>query len=48
LPSAQKDKPVAASVGLDYCNRLFAIERQLKDSSDAERYEKRLEKGNVN
>ena len=44
LPKAQKDKPVAASVGLDYCNRLFAIERQLKDSSDAERYEKRLEK----
>ena len=44
LPAAQKDKPVAASVGLDYCNRLFAIERQLKYVSDKERYDKRLEK----
>jgi transposase/uncharacterized coiled-coil protein SlyX len=44
LPTAQKDKPVAASVGLDYCNKLFAIERQLKDKSDKERYEIRLEK----
>lgn len=43
LPDAQKDKPVAASVGLDYCNKLFTIERQLKDISDKERYEKRLE-----
>ena len=34
LPTAQKDKPVAASLGLDYCNKLFAIERQLKDVSD--------------
>jgi len=31
-------------VGLDYCNRLFAIERQLKYVSDKERYDKRLEK----
>ena len=45
LPTAQKDKPVAASMGLDYCNRLFAIERQLKkDISAKERYDKRLEK----
>ena len=43
LPTAQKDKPVAASVGLDYCNRLFAIERQLKELSSQEHYEKRLE-----
>jgi len=43
LPTAQKDKPVAAKVGLNYCNRLFAIERQLKDKSVKERYEKRLE-----
>jgi hypothetical protein len=43
LPATQKDKPVAASVGLDYCNKLFAIERQLKDVSDTKRYEKRLE-----
>lgn len=43
LPTEQKDKPVAASVGLDYCNRLFAIERQLKELSSQERYERRLE-----
>jgi len=43
LPVEQKDKPVAASVGLDYCNKLFAIERQLKDVTDEERYTKRLE-----
>jgi transposase len=43
LPTEQKEKPVAASVGLDYCNRLFAIERQLKELSSQERYERRLE-----
>lgn len=43
LPAEQKDKPVAASVALDYCNKMFAIERQLKDISNQERYEKRLE-----
>jgi len=45
LPAEQKNKPVAASEGLDYCNQLFAIERQLKDKdiSDQERYKRRLE-----
>lgn len=43
LPASHKDKPVAASVGLDYCNKLFDIERQLKDKSNEERYAKRLE-----
>lgn len=43
LPAEQRDKPVAAGIGLDYCNKLFAIERQLKDLPDGERYEKRLE-----
>jgi len=43
LPVEQKDKPVAASIGLDYCNKLFAIERQLNDVSNEERYTKRLE-----
>lgn len=44
MPTAQKNKPVAASEGLNYCNQLFTIERQLKDRdiSDEERYEKRL------
>ncbi len=44
LPPEQKDKPVAASIGLDYCNRLFAIERQIKDLSSQERYDIRLAK----
>ena len=43
LPADQKDKPVAGAIGLDYCNRLFAIERQLKDLPNKKRYEKRLE-----
>lgn len=42
LPAEQKNKPVAASAGLDYCNQLFAIERQLKDVPDKQRYEERL------
>ena len=44
LPAAQKDKPVAAQIGLKYCNRLFAIERQLKNVSNEERYQERLER----
>lgn len=43
LPPTQKGKPVAASVGLDYCNKLFAVERQLKDRSTQERYAERLQ-----
>ena len=43
LPPDQKDKPVAAAIGLGYCNQLFDIERRLKEVSNRERYEKRLE-----
>ncbi len=43
LPAEQKDKPVAASIGLGYCNKLFTIERQLKPLTNQERYAKRLE-----
>ena len=43
LPSQHKDKPVRVSVGLEYCNQLFAIEQQFKDVADEERYVKRLE-----
>jgi transposase len=43
LPADQKDKPVIASVGLDYCNKLFTIERELKDISNEERNAKRRE-----
>lgn len=38
LPSAEQKKPSAARTGLDYCNRLFAIERGLKEKSAEERY----------
>jgi transposase len=44
LPADQKDKPVAAKVGFEYCNKLFAIERQLTDVSAEERYQQRLQK----
>ncbi|MHB0929682.1 MAG: IS66 family transposase [Candidatus Nanopelagicales bacterium] len=42
LPASDRDRPSAARTGLEYCNRLFAIERGLKTSSVEERYETRL------
>lgn len=42
LPDELKDKPVAAKVGLDYCNRLYSIEHKLEDVTDQERFEERL------
>ena len=42
LPADQKGKPVAAQTGLDYINRLFDIERTLKDVTAQVRYEQRL------
>jgi transposase len=42
LPTNKHDKPVAAKKRLDFCNRLFAIERELKDSTPKERYTARL------
>lgn len=44
LPQDQKDKPVAAKTGLDYCNRLFTLERSFNDLTAEERYAKRLDK----
>jgi transposase len=44
LPTNQKDKDVAAKSGLNYCDRLFSIERDLKTVSDQERFEQRVEK----
>lgn len=44
LPPDQKDKPVAARTGLDYCNDLFRIEQDLKDATPEWRYQQRLEK----
>lgn len=44
LPVEQKNKPVEAKMGLDYCNRLFAIEKKISEASNQERYDTRLEK----
>lgn len=43
LPTTSRDGPVTAKVGLDFCNRLFKIERGLKDATPEERYHGRLE-----
>lgn len=42
--SANSTKPVTATEGLQFCNKLFSIERDLKESDPKDRYERRLEK----
>lgn len=42
MPKIQKDTPTVAEEGLEFCNRLFAIERELHDVTPQERYEGRL------
>lgn len=37
LPAAEQKKPTAARMGLEYCNRLFKMERDLKDATPEER-----------
>lgn len=44
LPPGKISAPVTAREGLELCNRLFAIERDLHDLPPEERYLKRLEK----
>ncbi|WP_434075778.1 IS66 family transposase, partial [Moorella naiadis (nom. illeg.)] len=39
LPEDKRHAAVAAREGLEYCNRLFAIERDLKDATPEERYQ---------
>ena len=41
---ATSAKLVTATEGLQFCNKLFAIERDLKEMGPEDRYEKRLEK----
>jgi hypothetical protein len=41
LPEDKRNKAVAAQVGLEFCNQLFAIERDLKDATPQERYQAR-------
>jgi transposase len=43
LPEAQREKAVVTQEGLAFCNQLYAIERKLKEASDQERYQARLE-----
>ena len=43
LPETHQDKAVPAKTGLKYCNELYRVEHQLKNLTDQERYEKRLE-----
>lgn len=44
LPDAKRFTPVAAKEGLDFCNQLFAIERDLNKTTPDERYKIRLER----
>ena len=42
MPSTHKDLNVTAKKGLEYCNKLFDIERTLENMSSKERFEERL------
>jgi len=44
MPKNLAGTPCAAQEGLDFCNKLFAIERELHDVTSEERYAKRQEK----
>lgn len=39
---ASSNSPPVSQVGLDYCNKIFAIERDLRDATPQERFEGRL------
>ncbi len=43
LPTGKRHVAVPAKEGLDFCNQLFAIERQFHDATPEERYRVRLE-----
>jgi hypothetical protein len=45
LPKEKQNADVAARHGLEFCNRLFTLERELKKVSDEERYRERLKRG---
>jgi hypothetical protein len=44
LPAGQRNTAVAAKQGLEFCNRLFAIEREINEATPEERYRTRLER----
>jgi len=41
IPAVQKDIPSAAQEGLEFCNKLFAIERELHNVTPKDRFEER-------
>ncbi len=43
LPAASRSSPSAARQGLEYCNKLFAVERGFRDATPEQRYQGRLE-----
>lgn len=43
LPASKQTTPVVAQEGLDFCNRLFAVERKIKEASPEQRYTIRKE-----
>lgn len=47
LPAAQRNGPHAVRKGLDYCNRLFAIERTVQEGTVDERYRIRQEQSRI-
>lgn len=44
MPPTQNKVPTAAQEGLEFCNKLFAIERELHDVTPEERYKERLKR----
>lgn len=44
LPKMDRKKHCAAWEGLEYCNQIFKIEKNLQNMTDEERYEERLKK----
>jgi len=45
LPKEKQNADVAARHGINFCNRLFALERELKNVSAEDRYRERLKRG---
>lgn len=45
LPPDKQKADVAAKQGLEFCNRLFTLEKKLKELSPEERYRERLKRG---
>ncbi len=47
LPDAKQKAAVTAREGLEFCNRLFAIEREIRDATDEERLKVRTEQSRL-